>query len=202
MTVSGAAGITRREFLARLAMLTALAAGYPVSALEKMRTAGNTAVRPEWADKDPWLTLAEVQEVMFPSGDKDIPGAADIQAIVYLHNTLENPAADGDDREFIFNGVGWLNDLTQEANSKNFIQLDDDQREIMLRRIERSDAGRNWLSLLLTYLLEALLADPVYGGNPDGIGWQWLEHQPGFPGPPADKTWYRLGRPVHYRRKA
>ena len=60
----------------------------------------------------------------------------------------------------------------------------------------------NWLSLLLTYLLEALLADPVYGGNPGGIGWQWLAHQPGFPTPPADKTWYKLAAPVHYQRKA
>ena len=39
--------------------------------------------------------------------------------------------------------------------------------------------GRAWLSLLLYYIFEALLSDPVYGGNPDGIGWQWLEHQPG-----------------------
>jgi len=76
------------------------------------------------------------------------------------------------------------------------------QREDVLRQIEQSQAGRNWLSLLLTYLPEALLADPVYGGNPDGIGWTWLEHQPGYPTPPADKSWYRLAAPVHYQRKA
>ena len=71
-----------------------------------------------------------------------------------------------------------------------------------MRQIEQSRAGRNWLSLLLTYVLEALLADPVYGGNPDGIGWQWLEHQPGYPRPPADKSWYKLATPVRYQRKA
>jgi gluconate 2-dehydrogenase gamma chain len=71
-----------------------------------------------------------------------------------------------------------------------------------LREIEQSRAGRNWLSLLLTYLLEALLADPVYGGNPDGIGWTWLEHQPGYPAPPRDKSWYKLASPVRYQRKA
>jgi len=193
--------ISRREFLARLAMLGTLAASYPASALQKMRSAAGAAVSPEWAGKDPWLTLAAVQEQMFPAGD-GAPGAADIHAIVYLRNTLDNQAADGEDREFIFNGVGWLNDLTQEHKGKPFIELDETQRENMLRQIEQSNAGQNWLSLLLTYLLEALLADPVYGGNPDGIGWQWLEHQPGFPRPPADKTWYRLGRPVYYRRKA
>jgi gluconate 2-dehydrogenase gamma chain len=48
------------------------------------------------------------------------------------------------------------------------------------------------LSLLLYYIFEALLSDPVYGGNPGGIGWQWLEHQPGFPRPPADKIYGNL----------
>lgn len=192
-------GISRREFLGRLAMLGTLAASYPAIALEKLRSA--PAVGSGWVRKDPWLTLAAVQEQMFPAGN-DVPGATDIQAIVYLRNTLENPAADGEDREFIFKGVGWLNDLTQETSGKPFIGLDEAQRETMLRQIEQSEAGQNWLSLLLTYLFEALLADPVYGGNPDGIGWKWLGHQPGFPRPPVDKTWYRLGKPVHYRRKA
>ena len=201
MTARRNAGINRREFLTQLAMLGTLAASYPASALEKLRTGTGVAVVPEWAGKDPWLTLAAVQEQMFPAGNA-MPGASDIQAIVYLRNTLENPAADGEDREFIFNGVGWLNDLTQEHRGKPFFELDEAQRETLLRQIEQSSAGQNWLSLLLTYLLEALLADPVYGGNPEGIGWRWLEHQPGFPRPPADKTWYRLGKPVYYRRKA
>ena len=201
MTARRNAGINRREFLTQLAMLGTLAASYPASALEKLRTGTGAAVIPEWAGKDPWLTLAAVQEQMFPAGNAT-PGASDIQAIVYLRNTLENPAADGEDREFIFNGVGWLNDLTQERRGKPFFELDGAQRETLLRQIEQSNAGQNWLSLLLTYLLEALLADPVYGGNPEGIGWRWLEHQPGFPRPPADSTWYRLGKPVYYRRKA
>jgi gluconate 2-dehydrogenase gamma chain len=145
--------------------------------------------------------LAEVQEHLFPAA-ADTPGAGDIQAIVYLHNTIENPAADGEDREFVFNGVGWLNDLAEETFQQNFAALGEQQRETLLRQIEQSRAGRNWLSLLLTYLLEALLADPVYGGNPNGIGWEWLEHQPGYPRPPADKSWYRLAAPVRYQRKA
>jgi len=201
MTGKQDAGISRREFLGRLAMLGALAASYPASALEKLRSGAGMVVGSGWDRKDPWLTLAAVQQQMFPAGD-DVPGAADIQAIVYLRNTLKDPAADGEDREFIFKGVGWLNDLTQETNGKPFIGLGEAQRETMLRKIEQSEAGQNWLSLLLTYLLDALLADPVYGGNPGGIGWQWLQHQPGFPRPPADKTWYRLGKSVHYRRKA
>ncbi|HHH44483.1 MAG TPA: gluconate 2-dehydrogenase subunit 3 family protein [Gammaproteobacteria bacterium] len=191
--------VTRREFLSRLAALGALAASYPALALQERRSGAVEA--PDWAGKDPWHTLTAVQQHLFPAGE-DTPGAADIHAIQYLRNTLDNPAADGEDREFVVNGVGWLNELAQERTGKPFIKLDETQREELLRTIEQSRAGRNWLSLLLTYLLEALLADPVYGGNPHGIGWQWLQHQPGFPRPPADKTWYRLGRPVHFQRKA
>ena len=37
-----------------------------------------------------------------------------------------------------------------------------------------------------------MLTPPSYGGNPNGIGWQWLEHQAGFPLPPAGKRYYEL----------
>jgi len=195
-------GITRRTFMEQLAMLGMLAATYPASALAQVRLdAGTTQVQPGWLKQDPWETLAEVQQHLFPAA-QDMPGASDFNAVVYLHNTLENPAADGEDREFIVNGVGWLNELVQKRHQQSFVTLDAVQRETMLRQIEQSRAGERWLSLLLTYLLEALLADPVYGGNPDGIGWRWLEHQPGFPTPPADKSWYKLAAPVRYQRKA
>ena len=194
-------GISRREFLARLAILGSLAASYPAAALEQLRSVAGAPGKPGWLDQDPWKTIAEVQAHLFP-GTEDAPGASDIQAVVYLRNAIENPVADGEDKEFIFNGVGWLNDLTREKYKRPFTALNERKRETVLRQIEQSRAGRNWLSTLLTYLLEALLADPVYGGNPNGIGWHWLEHQPGYPTPPKDKTWYRLGKPVHYQRKA
>ena len=194
-------GISRRAFLNRIALLASLAASFPAATLAQRRDAATVAGHPAWRDQEPWQTLAAVQEHLFPAGP-DVPGASDFGAIVYLHNTLENPAADADDREFIFNGVGWLNDLLREQDRQPFTALDEPQREAVLRDIEQSRAGRNWLSLLLTYLLEALLADPVYGGNRDRIGWEWLQHQPGYPTPPPDKTWYRLGKPVYFQRKA
>jgi gluconate 2-dehydrogenase gamma chain len=194
-------GISRRAFLNRITLLASLAACFPVATLAQRRDAAAVAGHPVWRDQEPWRTLAAVQEHLFPAGP-DVPGASDIGAIVYLHNSLENPAADAEDRQFIFNGVGWLNDLVREQDRQPFTALDEPQREAVLRDIERSRAGRNWLSLLLTYLLEALLADPVYGGNRDRIGWEWLEHQPGYPTPPPHKTWYRLGKPVHFQRKA
>ena len=193
-------GISRREFIGRLAMLGSLAASYPAAALEGLRSKAISANEQAWLDQDPWKTIAAVQQHLFPS-TQDSPGASDFQAIVYLRNSIENPLADGDDKDFIFNGVGWLNDLSRERYQRPFTEFDETEREAVLRQIEQSKAGRNWLSLLLTYLLEALLADPVYGGNPGGMGWKWLEHQPGFPTPPGDKSWYKLAAPVRYQRK-
>jgi gluconate 2-dehydrogenase gamma chain len=193
--------ISRREFCARLSLLGALAANFPAAALEHLRSAEAASPAPDWLGLEPWKTLAEVQEHLFPPG-ADVPGAGDIQATIYLRNTIENPAADGSDRDFIFDGVGWLNDLARERHDRSFGVLDEPVREALLRQIEQSAAGRNWLSMLVTYLLEALLADPVYGGNPDGIGWRWLDHTPGYPTPPEHKTWYRLAAPVRFQRKA
>ena len=42
--------------------------------------------------------------------------------------------------------------------------------------------------------MEALLTDPAYGGNPDGIGWRWLGHTPGYPRPSAATIYPRLPR--------
>jgi len=190
---------SRRRFMQQLAGLGALATAFPAAVLAERRAAPE--VPAAWQDADPWRTLAAVQEHLFPAAP-DTPGAADIRALDYLRNTIENPDADGEDREFIFNGVGWLNDLAQDTHRQPFTALDEAQRESLLRDIEQSRAGGNWLSLLLTYLLEALLADPVYGGNPDGVGWRWLEHQPGFPTPPADRAWYRLAARARSRVKA
>jgi gluconate 2-dehydrogenase gamma chain len=194
--------ISRRTFMNRLAAVAGLMAACPAAALAELRE--RAGVAPDvagWIAADPWKTLDAVQRHLFPAGE-DTPGAADIGALRYLHNAIENPAADAEDRTFIVNGVGWLNDLTRTDYRQPFVALDKARRETVLRRIAQSRAGRNWLSLLLTYLLEALLADPVYGGNPDGIGWEWLEHRPGYPTPPPDKVWYRVGKRVTFHRKA
>ena len=183
--------ISRREFMTRLGLLGSLALTMPAEMLAELRQTNTNHSLPDWANEPLWQTIAHVQEILFPAGD-DIPGASDIGASLYLHKAIENPNADGEDKDFIFRGVGWLNDLTQERHKKTFLQLTLPQQEKIIEVIVQSRAGRNWVSLLLTYILEALLAAPVYGGNRNGIGWQWLEHQPGFPLPSVDKTWDEL----------
>ena len=182
--------LNRREFLR---ILATAAAAYPLSALAENRS---HEINSEQV-KDPWLTIVHVQEHLFPA-EKDSPGARDIHALEYLRAMMDAPDFDKDEHDLIYNGVGWLNDLAKQQYAKKFIQLDTDAKEKILRRVETSRAGENWLSVLLTYLLEALLTDPVYGGNPDGIGWKWLQHQPGFPRPSENKKYFKLGA-IRYR---
>lgn len=184
-------GISRREFMTRMGLLGSLVLSYPVAALAESRQIKHKQAVADWQKKAIWQTLAQVQEVLFPAAE-DVPGASDIGAIVYLHTAIENPAADGEDKDFIFRGVGWLDDLTQQHFKKTFVQLETGQQQQIIEVIVKSRAGRNWVSTLLTYILEALLMDPVYGGNQNGIGWKWLAHQPGYPLPAADKTWGQL----------
>ena len=99
---------------------------------------------------------------------------------------------DAEERDFMLNGVDWLNGVAQQLSGKAFKRLDATQAEQVLQRIASSEAGENWLATLLLYIFEALLSSPVYGGNPDGTGWRWLEHQPGFPQAPEDKTYFAL----------
>lgn len=143
-----------------------------------------------FTDKD-WLTIAAVQNHLFPS-EPDAPGAVEINALSYLHDFLSNPATDPDDVKFLLTGVHLLQSFSQQNKQKDFIDLAIEQRELLLREFEQQSDGRRWLTNILNYVLEALLTDPVYGGNPDGVGWKWLEHRAGEPRPPANKRYWLL----------
>ncbi len=190
-TDSKKTGISRREFMTRTALLGSLALSYPAAALAELRLSKDKLFTADWLNNPDWQTIAAVQEVLFPAAD-DIPGASDIASTDYLYKAIENPNADGEDRDFIFKGIGWLDGLTQEHHKKTFVQLSVEQQEKIIQQIVKSRAGRNWVSMLLSYTLEALLSDPVYGGNKNKAGWKWLQHQPGYPAPATDKTWDQL----------
>ncbi len=155
--------------------------------------------------RDPWLSIAAVQEHLFPADETTShpsPGAQDIFALRFLRNMMNAPDVDDEEKKFIFKGVGWLNDLSIKNHKQKFIKLNIDDKEKILRTIEGSRAGSRWLNLMMTYLIEALLSDPVYGGNKDQKGWQWLEHTPGFPTPTTDQVYFKLAERSHknYRR--
>jgi gluconate 2-dehydrogenase gamma chain len=143
------------------------------------------------AQIEPWYTFAATQQHLFPD-DGDGPDAKTLNATVYLKFVLDAADTDPEERAFIHDGVDWLNRLAIARHTGIFANCEPAQREVLLREITGSQAGKRWLSYLLTYLFEALLSDPVYGGNPNGIGWAWLQHTPGFPRPPYNKRYVDL----------
>lgn len=143
---------------------------------------------------DDWRTISMVQNHLFPS-DADAPGAVEINALDYLHRYLSNPATDKAEIQFLLSGAHSLQHhihqaLPASSKGKLFSDLSIEQREALLREFEQQADGRRWLTNILNYLLEALLTDPVYGGNPDGIGWKWLQHRAGEPRPPYNKRYW------------
>lgn len=178
----------RRAFLGGVAKSAALAATLPAAAVLASTAQADLDAQD---GREPWRSFAAVHNMLFPP-DESSPGAADINATAYLRFVLEAPDTDREEREFILNGIEWLNGIADEQFGKPFIRLDTGRREQVLQLIARSSAGESWLSYLLYYIFEALLADPVYGANPGQIGWRWLQHQAGFPRPPADKTYIKL----------
>lgn len=175
--------VTRRRFLQSLAG-GAVAAIFPSVALTDDSTA-------DMDEKRQWLILDTVLQHLLPT-EPNTPGASEINALNYFQFIVADTSIDTDEREFITKGIIWLEDMSSNMEQSSFIDLDEQQREKVLRKIEQSRAGENWLSTLMVYLFEALLADPAYGGNTDGAGWAWLQHIPGFPHPPANKLYPEL----------
>jgi gluconate 2-dehydrogenase gamma chain len=177
----------RGRLLDRRRFLLGLAGG----SLSLLLPLPSHADSPGLTQKQRWSLIETVQAQLFPS-EPEAPGAREINALAYLKWVVGDNNLDPQERDFILRGADWLEALTRESHDLGFMQLNADRQAAMLERIARSEAGENWLETLLLYIFEALLSDPIYGGNPEGIGWRWLRHQPGFPRPNA-RNRYRSG---------
>lgn len=135
--------------------------------------------------------IAAVQEHMLPS-ELNAPGASDANATGYLQQVLIHHNLDKIERRFIIDGIYQFETFTLNNTGKSFIILTADERESVLRHYETDPAGHQWLTVILQYILEAMLTDPVYGGNTNGVGWGWLQFTPSFKRPSPDKRFFLL----------
>ena len=183
--------LSRRAFLLRGGAALAVSCALPALPLLQGEEFDPESALSAFSDKQAKL-LSAIQEHLFPK-DVESPGALEINALAFLGFVITRPDFATGSRNFIINGIQSVREASMERFDRGFEDLDAAGKESLLRYLaDRTRWGRNWISLLLYYIFEALLADPVYGCNPDGIGWKWLEHQPGFPRPPPDKIYSRL----------
>ena len=127
-------------------------------------------------------TLLAVQDVLLPSSPQS-PGARDLGAGLFVDRMLAHPDTDPLVLARVRSALATLEKWSQERAGMPFAALDPVSQSVLMRELEEDEAGAEALWDMLRLTLEAALADPVYGGNPDGKGWSWLEVTPGQPRP-------------------
>lgn len=168
--------LSRKNFIAGIIM-----GGIAVN-LSSMALMGNSVNAADKLSPDQLSLIESVQKILLPS-DGNGPGAYDVMADKYLQWVLSDVRMDPEEIEYIINGADWVEETAMENFSKSYLKLAQSDKEKLISQIAEEPWGRSWLSVILTFIFEALLSDPQYGGNPDNIGWDWLQHNPGYPRP-------------------
>lgn len=168
--------------MSRKAFLGTLAAGTIYSGVSRTELSAILPAPDELLSSDQLDLVASVQEILFPS-DGNGPGAGEINATNYLLWVLDDPYMDPDDVRYIINGIGWVDETSIELYNRSYSELTQAEKESMVASISKEDWGESWLSIILSYIFEALICDPAYGGNPNQTGWNWLTYKSGIPRP-------------------
>jgi len=122
--------------------------------------------------------LQKVQNHLFPKGTL-LPSASLFGATDFLQETLYHSSYDRDIRNFVLRGAKELRD----THKGELLNYNEEQMEKALRDFEETKMGSNWLSRVMILSIEALLSDPIYGGNFQELGWKALETTGGSPRP-------------------
>jgi gluconate 2-dehydrogenase gamma chain len=126
----------------------------------------------------PVQTMTLVQQDLFPHANK-----LGINSSIYFKIILHHSRITSDEKEFLRNGVQWLNEEAITKHKKTYTKLTSKQRQNILHSIAKEEWGENWINTILTYVMEATLGDPIYGANKNSAGWRWLNFTSGMPRP-------------------
>jgi gluconate 2-dehydrogenase gamma chain len=171
--------LSRKKFVATLLLGgAALQLPWLTSCTERRYSPGDTTP----LSNHQFKVIQALQNVLFPS-DGNGPGAYDVNADTYLLWVLHDQHMDPEENNFVIDRLGKFDSYAKEKLNYNFYDLNPKEQYAIVEEVADIAWGRRFLSRLLTLIFEALLVDPQYGGNPEGIGWAWLEHDPGSPRP-------------------
>jgi len=106
-----------------------------------------------------------------------------VNVSAYLSLILQHSRINKDDKEYIRNGTKWINEEAVEVYKKLYHELTKSEREQLLKRVSKSEWGESYMATILTYILEAIFSDPVYGVNTKRAGQKWLKFENGLPYP-------------------
>jgi hypothetical protein len=123
-------------------------------------------------------TLALVQNDLFPYA-KDM----EVDTRAYINIILHHTRVTDYNKQYIRNGVQWLNEEAIKIHKKTYTELSQSQRENLLKIISKEDWGESWIKDILTYIMEAMFSDTLYGVNKKKAGQKWLDYHLGLPRP-------------------
>ena len=173
---SGNWSLSRKKFIVSASMGVA-AAHLPFS-----KVLGRGMNDQQILDENQVAIMESVQEILFPA-DGNGPGASELNATAYLIWVLSDKEKDPEEVQYIVNGIGWVDETAEEEFGKKYLELSQAEKEKLIALIAEESWGESWLSVILSFIFEALLCDPQYNGNPAEAGWKWLGHDPGQPRP-------------------
>jgi gluconate 2-dehydrogenase gamma chain len=183
------AGLDRREVLVRATAVAGTATmgwfwfegfGDP---LRRTRVAPTPAGAPgRTFDPAEWRTMAAALDRILPSGPGS-PGAREVNAVGYLDAVLLEPEFDETWPRGIRGGAARLLARARAQGASAFDRLAPDRQDEAIASFETTAEGLRWLRRVVYLTLEALLGDPVHGGNRDEAGWRWIGFRPPSPRP-------------------
>ncbi len=126
--------------------------------------------------------LFYIQNILFPA-DGNGPSAADINAHGYAVAYLSDSLLAQSDKEYFIEGLKKLISFSNEISlsTPNCYDYTPQDWEKLVKQAAEIKEHKNFLGRLLTLIFEALLLDPIYGGNTNEMGWNWLHHASGQP---------------------
>ncbi len=123
-------------------------------------------------------TISVLQTDLFPKAKELGVNTASYISVILHHSRVSE-----EDKAFIKNGVKWLNEEAVKMHKTTYVKLLLTQREEVLREIVKTEWGESFMYNMNSYLFEAMLGDPIYGGNNKEAGWKWLHFSGGQPRP-------------------
>jgi len=139
--------------------------------------------------------VKRIQEVLFPN-DGNGPSVNDINAFQHFLWILSDQRKPKSSIEYYINGIDWSEETAQETYAKSFSELNDKEVEELVAIIADESWGKSWLSIMLTFILEALALDPIYNINTSKVGWQWLGQYEGTPRPNDNITYNKIFKTI------
>jgi hypothetical protein len=122
------------------------------------------------------------QNFLLPA-EGDGPSAGEMNAHQYFIWSLSDKHFSASDKDYFVGKSIEVFELCKEQMSKPFHQLVEMEMENFILKNISESWFESYIARMITVIFEATLLDPIYGGNIDEKGWEWLAHTPGSPRP-------------------